>query len=70
MRPALLRDVLIIMFHSVTPPGIRETSTALHHPFLTMRRAMSDRVGVIRRLRLNLSLVRSGEDWIIDTTKQ
>ena len=21
MRPALLRDVLIIMFHSVTPPG-------------------------------------------------
>ena len=26
--------------------------------------------GVIRRLRLNLSLCREGTNWVIDTTKQ
>lgn len=71
MQPAILRDLLVILFHSVTPPG---ESTALRpmESFADqwLRLPIADRVGVIRRLCLNLSLCRDGADWVIDTTRQ
>ena len=37
---------------------------------LTGLAAFADRVGVIRKLRWNLSLKQEGEDYVIDTTVQ
>ena len=48
-KAGLLKDVLVIMLHSVTPP---------------------DRVGVIRKLRWNLSLKKEQGSFLIDTTQQ
>lgn len=73
MQPAVLRDLLVILFHSVTPPGeltaLRATDEPLADPSDLVHQS-ADRVGVIRRLCLNLSLCRDGEDWVIDTTRQ
>jgi hypothetical protein len=44
----LLKEVIIILFHSVQPP---------------------DRVGVIRRLRLQATLIEDGEGYNIDLTR-
>ena len=78
MRAPILKDCVIIHLHSVTPPGAMP-----HHPQSILLPSPSDgvrisallplckdRVGVIRKLRWGLSLLREGEDFVIDTTKQ
>ena len=74
VRKGLLKTVLLIMLHSCAPPDrvvcpARE-STQFPHAAHTYSQCLlpQKNQGVIRKLRLNLSLYKQDGVWVIDTT--
>ena len=70
MRASILKDLVVIMLHSVTPPdrvGVCEQAP-LRLPLGSYSPVPVAQV--IRKLRWGLSLQREGDDFIVDTTQQ
>ena len=69
-KAGILKDVVIILLHSVTPPDrVGYAQLASSPPFPLLSCPICDG-RVIRKLRWNLSLKREGDDFVIDTTQQ
>ena len=68
-KAGILKDVVIILLHSVTPPDRVGYAQPAPSPRCLCRAVVCDD-RVIRKLRWNLSLKQEGSDYVIDTTQQ
>jgi hypothetical protein len=70
-KTQLLRDWAILSLHTIMPrtqcPPLCPSSLRRAPPFPS---ATADRVGIIRKLRLNVSLKRAGDGFVLDCTSQ
>ena len=65
-KAGILKDVVIILLHSVTPPDRVGYAQPAPSPRCLCRAVVCDD-RVIRKLRWNLSLKQEGNDYVIDS---